>query len=327
VPVLIDQASPVNPWSDNTVSDEKSNINEEILLQTPDPSLLDQSIATGFESISPPEDDPKPQVSKDVLSQFDPLANMEEEAAREAWETSEAHPPPPRTPSPVAAPTPPLKDLSKPSSPPESPQMSGGSSASSSFPSLAALARTFSIPLSRPRPLSLDTAKAVPSPATLSSFASQQDTPRTDESTSGRDSATRRSTPSGSGTASPVPGAREKGEIPFDFQNFLDQMKTRSAEPVSKYLRSYVIVIMTSYTILDLSICYRFLSNFAKRTFTVNDQVKIINDFLNVSLKILRLSVLQLFFSSSPFKCVLVMYGRMHLRPSLTMRWRVWRNS
>ena len=27
----------------------------------------------------------------------------------------------------------------------------------------------------------------------------------------------------------------------------------------------------------------RFLSNFAKRTFTVNDQVKLINDFLNVS--------------------------------------------
>lgn len=27
---------------------------------------------------------------------------------------------------------------------------------------------------------------------------------------------------------------------------------------------------------------FRFLSNFAKRTFTVSDQIKIINDFLNV---------------------------------------------
>ena len=27
-------------------------------------------------------------------------------------------------------------------------------------------------------------------------------------------------------------------EIQFDFQKFLDQMKSRSAEPVSKYLRS-----------------------------------------------------------------------------------------
>lgn len=57
-------------------------------------------------------------------------------------------------------------------------------------------------------------------------------------------------------------GGKEKDEISFDFQKFLDQMKSRNAEPVSKYLRS-------------------FLSNFAKRTFTVSDQVKIINDFLN----------------------------------------------
>lgn len=35
---------------------------------------------------------------------------------------------------------------------------------------------------------------------------------------------------------------------------------------------------------INRRIIYRFLSNFAKRTFTVNDQVKIINDFLNVSM-------------------------------------------
>lgn len=29
-------------------------------------------------------------------------------------------------------------------------------------------------------------------------------------------------------------------EVPFDFQVFLDQMKTKSAEPVSKYLRRSV---------------------------------------------------------------------------------------
>ncbi|KAF9466135.1 hypothetical protein BDZ94DRAFT_1158669 [Collybia nuda] len=261
-PLLIDQPSPVNPWTDTTVIHEKSNIHDEKPLLTPDPSLLDQSIATGFEAMSLTKDDPQPPLSEDVLSEFDPLASLEEKAAQEAWKTSEAHPPPPRTPSPVAAPTPQLKDSSTAPPPPESPPMSGNSSTSSSFPSLAALARTFSIPLSRPRPLSLDAAKAVPSPATLSSFASQQDMPRSGDVTVGTDGDTRRSTPSGSGTASPVPGTREKGEVPFDFQNFLDQMKTRSAEPVSKYLRS-------------------FLSNFAKRTFTVNDQVKIINDFLN----------------------------------------------
>lgn len=37
-------------------------------------------------------------------------------------------------------------------------------------------------------------------------------------------------------------------------------------------------------TLLPFNRHVSFLSNFAKRTFTVNDQVKIINDFLAVSL-------------------------------------------
>ncbi|KAG5654186.1 hypothetical protein H0H81_006568 [Sphagnurus paluster] len=247
-----------NPWTDVIDPDisKSHSINEDTHkeLQTPDPALLDQVVTHGLESQVPdsPEAE-KPQVSQDVLSQFDPLASLEEEAARGAWETSESHPPPPRTPSPKP-PALPLKDAVA-SPRPESPSIP-----LSPFPSLAALARSFSIPnLSRPRPLSLDGAKPVPSPATLSSLAAQQDTPRADTPVTSKSAS---HTPSGSGSASPVPGSREKGEIPFDFQSFLDQMKSRSAEPVSKYLRS-------------------FLSNFAKRTFTVNDQVKIINDFLN----------------------------------------------
>ncbi|KAF5351312.1 hypothetical protein D9758_008061 [Tetrapyrgos nigripes] len=61
-------------------------------------------------------------------------------------------------------------------------------------------------------------------------------------------------------------------EPPFDFQHFLDQIKLRSAEPVAKYLKS-------------------FLSNFSKRTFTLNDQIKIINDFLAFIAKQMRESV------------------------------------
>ncbi|KAG6899168.1 hypothetical protein C0993_012728 [Termitomyces sp. T159_Od127] len=123
------------------------------------------------------------------------------------------------------------------------PQPAKDNLASSSFPSFTALARSFAMPsFSRPRPLSVDDPQPVPSPAAP--------TPRNDVVS------TSKLSPSASGTASPAPR-----EIPFDFQNFLDQMKSRGAEPVSKYLRS-------------------FLSNFAKRTFTVNDQVKIINDFL-----------------------------------------------
>ncbi|KAF5351311.1 hypothetical protein D9758_008060 [Tetrapyrgos nigripes] len=61
-------------------------------------------------------------------------------------------------------------------------------------------------------------------------------------------------------------------EPPFDFPHFLDQIKHRSAESVTKYLKS-------------------FLSNFSKRTFTLNDQIKIINDFLAFIAKQMRESI------------------------------------
>ncbi|KXN84246.1 Vacuolar protein sorting-associated protein 9a [Leucoagaricus sp. SymC.cos] len=100
--------------------------------------------------------------------------------------------------------------------------------------------------------MSLDVAKPIASPATLLSFAAQQEQ---------RPGGTEDGRSPGNGGGSNGNGTKP-AEGQFDFQKFLDQMKTRSAEPVSKYLRS-------------------FLSNFAKRTFTVNDQIKIINDFLN----------------------------------------------
>ncbi|KAF5379285.1 hypothetical protein D9757_007628 [Collybiopsis confluens] len=224
-------------------------------LHTPDPSALDQSVIDGFAtdpqvSAPPLRSPPAPE----VLHDFDPLADQESECVKKAWEESESHPPPSdRTGSPPP-PVPPLKDLP---SLTQSPSSSIGSGFPSSF---AALARSFSIPSltrspkSKSRPLSMDTAKPVPSPNTLSSFASQQ-FPNDDEVQEERDGSNR----SDSGSDS----SRHSGNEPvFDFQKFLDQMKMRSADPVSKYLKS-------------------FLSNFAKRTFTVSDQIKIINDFLN----------------------------------------------
>lgn len=194
--------------------------------------MLDPSTAQGLAAEAHAEPEPvRAPASADVLQEFDPLASHEEQAAKDAWAASESHPPPPPPPEDVPArPTSPL----------------------SSFPSLAALARTFALPLTgaRSRPRSLDTAAAVPSPATLSSFAAQQQQPPAAPSppTSGRSTPTRR--------------PPQDGELQFDFQRFLDQMKLKAAEPVAKYLRS-------------------FLSNFTKRTFTVNDQVKLINEFLN----------------------------------------------
>ncbi|PPQ68408.1 hypothetical protein CVT26_006080 [Gymnopilus dilepis] len=266
-----------NPWNDSLPPSRKDSTNDENLpkpLAPLDPSLFEDPAFAGPKESAPPTPDPTAQVSKEVLSEFDPLASLEEKAAREAWETSEGHPPPPRTPSP---PIPPMKDLhiSSPATPARDPSTpsqanttvtTSPSTSSSPFPSLAALAKSFSLPL-RPRPQSVDasSAKVVPSPSTLSSFAAQQDGGKgkrnsRDVDAEGRPSTSGSATPnrSGSGTASPVPKPVDGG---FDFQKFLDQMKSKSAEPVSKYLRS-------------------FLSNFAKRTFTVHDQVKIINDFL-----------------------------------------------
>lgn len=50
----------------------------------------------------------------------------------------------------------------------------------------------------------------------------------------------------------------------FDFNFFLDQMRNKSAEPIAKYLRS-------------------FLREFSKKMWNVNDQIRVINDFLDVS--------------------------------------------
>ncbi|TFK48565.1 hypothetical protein OE88DRAFT_1634651 [Heliocybe sulcata] len=203
----------------------------------------------------------KPRISKELLNEFDPLAaDHAEKAAHEAWAHSESHPPPPVPPSPLRS---------------ESPKPSGSSGThtpdspsspfSPSFPSLAALARTFALPLPRTRPRSLDTAVSVPSPATLSSFAAQQEKrpiPEVDETESSDTTAPSTSRPRRQDARASSNGKERDKDPPFDFQKFLDQMKMKGAEPVAKYLRS-------------------FLSNFAKRTFTVNDQVKIIQDFLS----------------------------------------------
>ncbi|KAH6915834.1 guanine nucleotide exchange factor Vps9 [Coprinopsis sp. MPI-PUGE-AT-0042] len=259
-------ASP-NPWND--AQDAETPKPEARPVAIPESASYQQSIfGTGKTGSSPASPVPKAAVAKDILSEFDPLASVEESAAREAWGASEGHPPPPKTP------TPPPRTPSPPVPPPKGKEVEVQSpvtdattttspTSSSSFPSLAALARTFALPLARQRPQSIDAARSVPSPATLSSFASQQDASRPSSNPRAVDALTVSDAraEAGSGTASPSP-SNKTAEGAFDFQIFLDQMKTRSAEPVSKYLRS-------------------FLSNFSKRTFTVNDQVKIINDFLS----------------------------------------------
>ena len=178
------------------------------------------------------------------LNEFDPLVSVEEKAARDAWADSEGHPPAPRTPSPPLVP---MKDLyiSPPS--PEGPShiTSPGSSATvttspTPFASIASFAKNFALPIVKTRPQPLDeSAKAVGSPSTLSSFANQQDSAKPEGPSTGRSAASGSSTPNrgGDDTAS---SSTKPNDATFDFQIFLDQMKTRSAEPVSRYLRSWV---------------------------------------------------------------------------------------
>nr|XP_036582603.1 guanine nucleotide exchange factor vps9 [Colletotrichum truncatum]KAF6791308.1 guanine nucleotide exchange factor vps9 [Colletotrichum truncatum] len=59
----------------------------------------------------------------------------------------------------------------------------------------------------------------------------------------------------------PPPEPEPEPALPFDFHRFLEQLRNKKADPVARYLKS-------------------FLSEFAKRQWMVHEQVKIISDFL-----------------------------------------------
>lgn len=72
-------------------------------------------------------------------------------------------------------------------------------------------------------------------------------------------------TPLSPGVASlhrpPPPEPEPEPDLPFDFHRFLEQLRHRTADPVAKFLRS-------------------FLAEFGKKQWMVHEQVKIIGDFL-----------------------------------------------
>jgi hypothetical protein len=68
-------------------------------------------------------------------------------------------------------------------------------------------------------------------------------------------------TPQMSKSLPPPPQPDPEPILPFDFQRFLEQLRHKSADPVAKYLRS-------------------FLLEFGKKPWMVHEQVKIISDFL-----------------------------------------------
>lgn len=60
----------------------------------------------------------------------------------------------------------------------------------------------------------------------------------------------------------PPPEPEPEPTLPFDFHRFLEQLRNKKADPVARYLKS-------------------FLSEFGKRQWMVHEQVKIIGDFLS----------------------------------------------
>lgn len=69
------------------------------------------------------------------------------------------------------------------------------------------------------------------------------------------------STKTGSIFQPPPPSPEPEASLPFDFHRFLEQLRHRTADPVARFLRS-------------------FLSEFGKKQWMVHEQVKIISDFL-----------------------------------------------
>lgn len=254
---------PPNPWADEQPKLEMKPASTPDLPPGREATSV-FSIAASSTSTDRPRSEHIHMPPKDVLREFDPLSDQQELDARDAWASSEGHPAPQDRTTPGGTPDrsrPASVDLScngsapssRPSTPGPQPSTSTSSSASP-FPSLTAIARSLSIPtVARPRsrPTSMDTAKPIapPSPGTAASFAAQQQAPAQPaapsplsnevpvqpvSSQSAQGPTSSASPDNGSGDETP----RKEKEPSFDFQKFLDQMKSRGAEPVAKYLRS-----------------------------------------------------------------------------------------
>ena len=231
-----------NPWSESAPTPP-------LVVQplhTPSPSALEDLESGGIKSDDDRTSELNSHAHADILDAFDPLAHHEEQSAREAWSNAEGHPPP----------IPPPKQEQE--QPPPPPRESGSSTSTLAFPSFSSFARSFALPSlpnmnmslvagTRARPQSLDTATLMPTPVHAATFAQQQDSQTSDRGSPKIDSA---ALPPHDAVMSALrredasrerAGAKDK-DPPFDFQKFLDQMKTKGAEPVARYLRSCVLL-------------------------------------------------------------------------------------
>jgi hypothetical protein len=214
---ISEDVTPENPWASKAATPAP-----EPILKVED--AAPPPIATPvFERATPP-----PALDSNVLPEFDPLVDKEEKEAREAWATAEGHPAPPQPPAKdePRSPPPPLRHKQTTSIDLSAEGPSSASSFTTVFPAFANIARSLSRQGNR-NDANRSGAEVVPSPTTLASMAKKQATAAVEET--------------------PKPASGSNGKIPskateptFDFQRFLDQLKTRSAEPVAKYFKRCV---------------------------------------------------------------------------------------
>ncbi|CAE6466640.1 hypothetical protein ACGC1H_003757 [Rhizoctonia solani] len=192
---------------------------------------------------------PKPRYNSAVVDEFDPLAKPKTPVSARPLTPTQGRPLTPiqgrpSTPNQGRAQPTASQGQGSPPTPTSAP------ATVASFPSIASIARSF---ISRPNSPVTSTRAEFPAGSPNSKSSSLPHSPAM---------RTRPIQPSNLATLSDQP---QTPTIPdpeqFDFQKFLDQLKSRPADPVAKYLRS-------------------FLHNFSKKNFTVNDQIKLVHDFL-----------------------------------------------
>ena len=202
---------------------------------------------------------PPPVVSpKSSLIQSDPVA---QDNTTPLPTNAQSLPPPAPIPIPDPVPAPPITDKPLPDtnatiSTTQDLAQSISRSTTPSLSGLAAIARTFipKSPARKSRPLSIDQAAVISSPTAAAFGVSAQEhgsghhgpalSPLNPEAQSERNDNQPQTPGSAPRTSKNAAGDVNKDQPPpFDFQFFLEQMKSKPAEPVARYLRSYVTVL------------------------------------------------------------------------------------
>lgn len=257
-----------NPWADDTINAiTHAATTDTPLAPIPRHELeLTSPPKNAFDDVIGPPSPAKASVDASLLNEFDPLVDT-----GQAWSTSRGHPPPPPAEEPPPAEAPPQQPSSsgltlghrispslgkislskrfrRPSTDLDTPTSAAANV--TTFATLASLARS---PFGGARGRSGSSALAQTSSKTsLVDTASEPGTPQKTEAAlppppverppiapANDERATSESAPNTVVAGGETSNSAAASEPVFDFQKFLDQMKTKSAEPVAKYLRRY----------------------------------------------------------------------------------------